>query len=59
MNLNQRPPLRPRETPASVGIPIKRRQVPGIMVESRRSSIVRRKSLENSILLDDHAARYY
>ena len=48
---------RSRETPAAMGIPIRRRQVPGILIESRRSSIVRRKSLDNAMLLDDHAAR--
>ena len=49
---------RQREMPASFQIVRKRKQVPGILIESRRSSIVRRKSLDNAMLLDDHAARF-
>ena len=48
--------LRENEKPTAATVFGKIRPCPGIIVESRRSSFIRRKSLDNAKLLDAHVA---
>ena len=42
---------------ADLSSPSIARPQPGILIQSRRASVIRRKSLDNSKLLDAHVAR--